>query len=74
MDGTSGIHQETVLFVVKPNYKYSFPELSGGKLVPNAATVFNEHILLLYGLLITVHGILYYYVRITVGRCLRTGV
>ena len=74
MHGTLAIHQETVLFVVKPNYKYNFPKLSGVKLIPNAATVIHEHILLLYGLLITVQGILYYYVRITVGRCLRTGV
>ena len=59
MHGTSVIPQETVLFVVKPNYKYNFPKLSGGKLIPNAATVFHEHILLLYGLLITVLGIYY---------------
>ena len=74
MDETSGNHQETVLFVVKPNYKYNFPKLSGGKLVPNAATVFHENILLLYGLLITVCGILYYYVPITVKRHLSTAV
>ena len=67
MDGTTGIRQENVLFVVKSNYKSNFPKLSGGKLVPNAATVFHEHILLLYALLILVRSIKYYSVRITVG-------
>ena len=56
MHGTSVIPQETVLFVVKPNYKNNFPKLSGGKLDPSAATVFHEHILLLYGLWIINNG------------------
>ena len=48
MDGTTRIHQEKVLFVVKKYYKTDFQKLSGGKQVLNAGTVFHDHVLLLH--------------------------
>ena len=68
MDGTTGILQENVLFVVKRNYKTNFPKPNGGKPVLNAATVFHDLFLLLPAFFLLVRQMVYYFVRITARR------